>query len=85
LVSDLNSKASKSEVQELSLKLAEAEAKIESLTNIVKLVQKYTETQDLQYEQERQSLMNREATLNTLIADQQRQMDKEERRLFELS
>jgi len=69
----------------LSLKLAEAEAKIESLTNIVKLVQKYTETQDLQYEQERQSLMNREATLNTLIADQQRQMDKEERRLFELS
>lgn len=69
----------------MSLKLAEAEAKIESLTNIVKLVQKYTETQDLQYEQERQSLMNREATLNTLIADQQRQMDKEERRLFELS
>lgn len=69
----------------MSLKLAEAEAKIESLTNIVKLVQKYTETQDLQYEQERQSLMNREATLNTLIADQQRRMDKEERRLFELS
>lgn len=69
----------------MSLKLAEAEAKIGSLTNIVKLVQKYTETQDLQYEQERQSLMNREATLNTLIADQQRQMDKEERRLFELS
>ena len=69
----------------MSLKLAEAEAKIESLTNIVKLVQKYTETQDLEYEQERQSLMNREATLNTLIADQQRRMDKEERRLFELS
>ena len=69
----------------MSLKLAEAEAKIESLTNIVKLVQKYTETQDLQNEQERQSLMNREATLNTLIADQQRRMDKEERRLFELS
>lgn len=69
----------------MSLKLAEAEAKIGSLTNIVKLVQKYTETQDLQYEQERQSLMNREATLNTLIADQQRRMDKEERRLFELS
>jgi hypothetical protein len=49
-VSDLNSKATKKELQELSLKMTEAEAKINSLTNIVRLVQKYTETQDMQYE-----------------------------------
>jgi hypothetical protein len=43
-VSDLNSKATKTELQELSLKMTEAEAKFNSLTNIAKLVQKYTET-----------------------------------------
>lgn len=53
IVSDLNSKANKTELQEIAFKLSEAEAKIASLTNVIKLVQKYTETQDLQYEKER--------------------------------
>lgn len=40
-----------------------------NLTNIVKLVQKYTETQDIQYEKEKKIAVGKESMLNGLIAD----------------
>ena len=48
----------------------------------MKLVQKYTEAQDIQYEKEKKMMVGKESMLNTLIADHEDLLHRQEEQMI---